>query len=800
AITGATSYLWTLPAGASVASGNNTNSIIVDFSLLAVSGNVTVLGQSTLCGSGQPSSVALNVHPIPQPAGPITGPATICTPASAGVYSTLPMTGADSYSWTLPAGAAIISGGTTNTISVNFNIAAIPGTISVVGTNNTCGSGQPATLALNIAPSPQAAGPITGLTNICTPASGIAYSVPAITGANSYLWTVPAGASVISGGNTNSITADFDNSAATGPITVSAQSTLCGNGQPSALVLNIHPLPQPAGAITGITTICTPLTSVNYSISAVTGANSYIWTLPSGVTVTGGNNTSAITVDFSQAAASGTISVKAHSNFCGDGTPSSMALTIHPSPEPAGQITGASPVCQGNAIITYSISPLAYTTSYDWSVPPGVSVVGGAGTNMISCLVTTSAVSGNFSVRGHNAECSFGQPALKSVIINPLPGAAGSITSPSGAIVCQGSTGNPYTVVPIQDATSYFWEYSGTGYTFTNNGSNLLIDFSSSATPGNLKVTGSNSCGDGTVSPLFPVTVNPKPVTDFVVCNDLKTTKNGRPILLKGGYPLGTGGAYSGTGVTQVSPGNYVFDPSNSSVSAGGTVNPVNYTITFRYTNIYNCSDEKSKVVAVFASNGNDPCPGTVKDYRDDKSYPTFLTGAGINTRCWTASNLNYGNYTDQALTQTDNCIFEKYCRNNLATQCDLYGGYYQWGELMHYQETPVFQDICPPGWHVATSAEWDNLITTNLGNGIAGSALKDTMNVNSFKGLLKGVLYLNHSWAFGSGTNSGSIYWTSDAGSPETAASRGLNSFNLSVSLYQSSRANAFPVRCVRN
>ncbi len=51
AIPNATGYVWALPSGATPASGSNTNSITVDFSAAAVSGNISVYGTND-CGNG----------------------------------------------------------------------------------------------------------------------------------------------------------------------------------------------------------------------------------------------------------------------------------------------------------------------------------------------------------------------------------------------------------------------------------------------------------------------------------------------------------------------------------------------------------------------------------------------------------------------------------------------------------------------------------------------------------------------------------------------------------------------------
>ena len=61
-VTNAVNYLWALPAGATGTS--NTNSITVDYSLSAISGNITVKGNN-LCGDGAPSHLPIVVNAKP---------------------------------------------------------------------------------------------------------------------------------------------------------------------------------------------------------------------------------------------------------------------------------------------------------------------------------------------------------------------------------------------------------------------------------------------------------------------------------------------------------------------------------------------------------------------------------------------------------------------------------------------------------------------------------------------------------------------------------------------------------------
>ncbi len=78
-----------------------------------------------------------------------------------------------------------------------------------------------------------------------------------------------------------------------------------------------------------------------------------------------------------------------------------------------------------------------------------------------------------------------------------------------------------------------------------------------------------------------------------------------------------------------------------------------------------------------------------------------------IGTQCWMAENLNVGTMINGSVNQTDNGTIEKYCYNNNTDNCDIYGGLYQWDEMMQYIATAGTQGICPTDWHLPTDAEW---------------------------------------------------------------------------------------------
>jgi uncharacterized protein (TIGR02145 family) len=272
-------------------------------------------------------------------------------------------------------------------------------------------------------------------------------------------------------------------------------------------------------------------------------------------------------------------------------------------------------------------------------------------------------------------------------------------------------------------------------------------------------------------------------------CNDPTTTSSSRPFYLRGGVP----------------PGGLYFMDGN--IVAGGLVDPstlntMTHQVTYHYTNVNTCTSVSSPVsLTVIAGSNLSACPQTFTDPRNNKTYHASWMGS----RCWMLDNLNYGTQlSPDAQSQTDNCVVEKYC---LSTDpaCTVYGGLYQWDELMQYQipgAGQYLQGLCPPEWHVPTQAEWQLLINgqTNAGNGIAGGDLKDPNPALGFKALLDGIFYLNNVWAFTSGNLTATMYWTSTNSGVSRAVVRGLNVYNESVSLYYSGRANALPVRCVKD
>jgi len=138
-IANATSYVWTVPAGGVILSGQGTNSITVDFDNTTVSDAITVYGLND-CADGKASSFPIVVTLKPGAAGTIIGESTFTEGSTGEAYFVAPIDNATDYNWTFPSGASIVTGANTNSITVSFSASAQTGSITVYG-SNICGDG-----------------------------------------------------------------------------------------------------------------------------------------------------------------------------------------------------------------------------------------------------------------------------------------------------------------------------------------------------------------------------------------------------------------------------------------------------------------------------------------------------------------------------------------------------------------------------------------------------------------------------------------------------------------------------------
>jgi len=182
--------------------------------------------------------------------------------------------------------------------------------------------------------------------------------------------------------------------------------------------------------------------------------------------------------------------------------------------------------------------------------------------------------------------------------------------------------------------------------------------------------------------------------------------------------------------------------------------------------------------------------------------------------------NLNIGTAIMGNLDQSNNGSIEKYCYNDLAVNCDVYGGLYQWAEMVQYFNgatnttswnpvpTGPVQGICPTGWHLPSDAEW-TILTTYLGGvSVAGGKMKEVgtahwlspnngaTNSSGFTGLPGGLCY---NGPYSALTFYGN-FWSDSEFLPNIALTRFLDYYFPTVNNPSEYKTSSCSVRCIRD
>jgi uncharacterized protein (TIGR02145 family) len=197
-------------------------------------------------------------------------------------------------------------------------------------------------------------------------------------------------------------------------------------------------------------------------------------------------------------------------------------------------------------------------------------------------------------------------------------------------------------------------------------------------------------------------------------------------------------------------------------------------------------------------------CGTPMTDTRDGKTYTTVLIG----TQCWFAQNLNVGTRINGLDEQTNNSIVEKYCYNDLESNCTVYGGLYQWNEMMQYVTPEGAKGICPTGWHLPTDDEWTILTTYLGGSNVAGGKMKEigtshwtspntgATNSSGFSALPGGNCVLGGFNDF----PSSAYFWTSTWSPAGMAYVLYLSYGNEQIQMGLNSREVGYSTRCVKD
>jgi subtilisin-like proprotein convertase family protein len=391
----------------------STNQVYAQFGTLAAhsSGyNICVKG---INGCGVINNKCVFVRGKVSVPNAITGSPVQCSGASGQVYTvnTIPA-GTETLVWSFSVPGAVITPlnpPLNSQVSIDFPAFAT-GTLSVQAGLFCLGSSLSAPRSMIISNTTATPAVPSGPTKVC-PGNSYTYSVPMVTGAATYNWTVPANANIVAGAGTNSITVQFNSTPinfVNGIISVNVTS-ICGalSGTSSRSLSSM--VPSTPGSMSGPTTgVCN--STYNYSVPAVSGVT-YNWTLPPGAS--GNSSTNVIAVTFSNSFVNGQVSVTASAAGCA--VPSNArTLNVNGMPATPSSISVLFAPCNGGPG-QFKTTTVSGATSYTWTVPAnGSTIDNGQGSDQVD--VTWGMGAGNVTVKANN---SCGSSGIRTLYFVP---------------------------------------------------------------------------------------------------------------------------------------------------------------------------------------------------------------------------------------------------------------------------------------------------------------------------------------------------------------------------------------------
>ena len=237
------------------------------------------------------------------------------------------------------------------------------------------------------------------------------------------------------------------------------------------------------------------------------------------------------------------------------------------------------------------------------------------------------------------------------------------------------------------------------------------------------------------------------------------------------------------------------------------------------------CDDDSSSDFATHPSEDSSPAcdvnidENCMKDERDGQTYRTVKIGS----QTWMAENLNYA-----YLQPTDELDSSSFCYKDSVEYCAKYGRHYAWAAAMDsvgtwsangkgcgYDKTcsPTYpvRGICPEGWHLPDTTEWNALFTAVGGSSTAGKMLKSTSGWNDDKGVNGNGTdaygfsalpagFINYISRFFSHEGEAAHFWSSTEDSSLLAYYIALSNNSGTARLYHSMKHLGSPVRCVKD
>ncbi|MEQ9440922.1 MAG: PKD-like domain-containing protein [Cyclobacteriaceae bacterium] len=593
----ADSYTWELtPATAGTINATGEVSWNAGFT-----GTATVKVTAKGCGANKSKSINVNVTPVVGDPTSITGDTEVCQGTISSTYTTSAAS-ATSYAWTITGSGNTISG-TTSSATVNWAPGFV-GTATITVTASGCASvSTPYDITVEVKPTPQLSNAASDYNVTICSAETAEFNPSSVLGGSLFKWTTtvtgPVSGMSSTGTNqaigTDKISDVLTNTGTTtGTVTYHITPYKDGcEGDTKDFTVNVSPgKPDDAGAIAGTNQICEKETGISFNVPAITNADDYVWTLPTGASIASGSNTRNITVDFSTTAPGNhTISVYGE-NSCGAGLSSSFNIEV--KPRPALSTTAAdTDICHAEEAVVALGSDIIGTL-YSWRViSKGSNITGGSDVNNVNVTELrqqlfnsgTTPQTLTYRITPSFNGCD-GDYEDVTFTINPLPAVTISTAATS---LCDGDQ-TDITLTSNVSGTTYSWTatISDPSLTGASDDTGDKINqtlVNASTVPQTVKYTvtpTANGCSGPTEE--ITITVQPTPVLSATVASSTLCSEEDTDISLSSNV-IGTTFSWtvttSSAGLTgaTASSGNTIQQTLENSTN---TVQTATYTVTPR--------------------------------------------------------------------------------------------------------------------------------------------------------------------------------------------------------------------------
>jgi uncharacterized protein (TIGR02145 family) len=490
-------------------------------------------------------------------------------------------------------------------------------------------------------------------------------------------------------------------------------------------------------------------------------------------------------------------------------------MTVNPlMPVNVTIAASANPVCAGTSV-TFTATPVNGGTNpgYQW-------IVGGVGVSGATNATYSYVPSNNDNVKCRllsNLNCASNNPDTSVAIVmtvNPL--LTVSVTANASVNpVCSG-TQVTFTAIPVNGGTTpaYQWVVNGANISGATNVTYAYVPVDGDQ----VKVILTSNVGCATANPATSAVISMSVITGvpvsvsitpsiYAVMPGTQVTFTATPV--NGGtsptYQWKVNGAVVGT-----NSNTYAYAPGNN--------DKITCVLTSNLTGCTTGNPATSNQVVMIVYVTGSPCTGIATVSYGTLTYNTVQIG----TQCWLRENLNIGTMIQGTTEQSNNSVLEKYCYNNLEANCNVYGGQYQWAEMVQYLNnatnttnwSPVptgnVQGICPTGWHIPTNGEWSTLMTYLGGIAVTGGKLKQ-VGTNHFNSPNTGAtntsgftsIPAGQRWSDGTShyMNMSTGYWTITSGGAGTDIYYGGTSYSINAATNgQFFKVTGISVRCLKD